>query len=81
MKYELKSWEFIGSLTIKDASNSTQPISVFCGIVGDTYGFTKRDVVNIVISDIKPITDIKAYKAFIQIEAVAYVKKTYPDTP
>jgi len=79
MNYELKDTNWVGSPKVKatDPTIVVQFVNVTTGIVGETYGFTKVDTVEMEFPISMTGTDMQANT---QVQALAYVVTTYPNT-
>lgn len=77
MKYEMKDWKQNGSLKDNGDGTSSQPIMVWTGIVGDTYGFKKTDPTTAVFSSTLSIPDATAK---CNQAAIEFVATKYPNT-
>ena len=79
MNYELKDTNWVGSPKVKatDPTIVVQFVNVTTGIVGETYGFTKVDTVEMEFPISMTGTDMQADTT---VQATAYVATTYPNT-
>lgn len=77
MNYELKNWKQNGSIKDNGDGTSTQPIMVWVGIMGDSYGFEKSNPTTATFSTDLSISDAIAA---CQSAAIAFVLATYPNT-
>lgn len=79
MNYEVKDTDWVGSPKVKatDPAIVVQFVNVTTGIVGETYGFTKVDTVEMEFLISMTGTDMQTSTA---TQAAAYVVATYPNT-
>ena len=80
MNYELRDTNWNGAPKVKegDATKVVVPVIVTTGIVGETYGFIKLDVMIAEFPISMTGTDMQADTL---VQAAAFVAATYPNTP
>lgn len=79
MQYELRDTNWQGSPKVKEGDETMVEVNVVVtsGIVGDTYGFVKLDVMLAEFPINMTGTQMQAHT---QIQALAFVATTYPNT-
>jgi len=79
MQYELRDTNWNGAPKVKegDATKVVVPVVVTTGIVGETYGFIKVDVMTAEFPISMTGTDMQADT---QVQATAFVATKYPNT-
>lgn len=84
MDYQLISWYDNGTHVEVPGDQSSFPIIVKVGIVGDIYGFIapdpQKNMTNVIIPN-KLQFDLDQLKAFKNQAAINYVAATYPNKP
>jgi hypothetical protein len=79
MNYELKNLNLTSTSYVEnqDGTITVSNVIVISGVVGDTYGFSKRDVMPPFLI---PVMQSDSIKDYILSQATSFVQATYPPT-